>query len=96
MKNIPVNLQKMLHGVDVFPRAVPTFTLLGKNNVTTPAGGCVTLFIFGITMLFACVKLQQMLLRHNPDINSFIDHDVIESDETFDTSQNDFTMAFAL
>ena len=53
-------------------------------------------FVFAfITFLFGTLKVQHMLMRHNPSINTFVDEDAIDAGQKFSIEdQGDFMMAF--
>ena len=48
-----------------------------------------------MTVLFAILKFQHLVERHNPTINQRIEHDAL-LDASYDMRLPEFTMAFAL
>ena len=62
------------------------------------AGGCVSLIVITITLLFGIVKLEQMVTRNSPTINEYLLEDEITSDDNLDLGDEsiDIAMAFGL
>ena len=87
---------KMLHNADIFGAPLPSFNLQGAYAVKTNAGGCVTLVIMTITLLFGLRKIQEMFMRKNPEIMQFVQENAYEVDDTFNIKDENFMMAFAI
>ena len=88
---------QQLKGFDLFSEALPNFNIAGRNSVQTNAGGCASLFIVVVTILFVAQKLQIMLLRKDKIVSTYHDSEIDEKfSEKFDTRENNFMMAFAL
>ena len=63
----------------------------------TYCGGCVSLVIMYVTLLFALLKLQHLLSKHNPTVNVFTEHAVFGESDVWTGGENeDFMMAFAV
>lgn len=54
-----------------------------------------TLLILGVTFIFATLKFQHMLMRHDPVINTYVEEDGLQ-DMVFDTKNSDFQIAVGL
>ena len=61
-----LGLPKMLLDVDLFPAPIPQFNSKGENGVKTYFGGLISLIILYLFFLFAVVKFEQLITRHNP------------------------------
>ena len=57
-----------LKKLDLFGASVPSFRLNKKDKVHSCVGGCLTLMLFSITLLFALVKFEHLMLHKNPSI----------------------------
>ena len=91
------DLPKMLLTLDMFSAPLPVFNLKGRESVRTYCGGCVSLVIMYVTFLFALLKLQHLLSKHNPTVNTFTEHAAFgESDVWTGEENNDFMMAFTV
>ena len=90
----------MLKNLDLFPRSLPSFNLQGKHSIRTLWGSLITVLIVLVTILFASIKLQQLLLHENPTVNSNkIKEYYLPEDKVSLTSQGDngkFNIAFAV
>ena len=93
-KGVP--FPKMLQNVDIFGAPLPSFNLQGAYAVKTNAGGCVTLVIMTITLLFGLRKIQEMFMRKNPEIMQFVQENAYDVDDTFNIKDENFMMAFAI
>ena len=78
----------MLLTLDMFGTPLPSFNIQGEDQVRTHCGGCVSLLIMYVTFLFATLKLQHLLSKHNPSVNDFVDTDAY--DANFVWSGEDF------
>lgn len=87
---------KMLQNVDIFGAPLPSFNLQGASAVKTNAGGCFTLVIMTITLLFGLRKIQEMFMRKNPEIMQFVQENAYEVGDTFNIKDDNFMMAFAI
>ena len=68
----------MLHTVDMFKETLPAFNIEGNRYVSTNGGGIISVTIMYIIFLFAVLKMQQLLSRHNPTVNTFVERDVFD------------------
>ena len=67
-RSVGIGLPKMLIKSDMFPAPLPHFNIKGKAGIKTYFGGMVSIIINYLFFLFAVVKFQQMMTRHNPQI----------------------------
>lgn len=87
-------LPSMLLTLDMFGAGIPAFNVMGKDQVRTHCGGCLSLVILSVTFLFATLKLQHLLSRHNPSVNTFVEKDAFDdSDIWLGTDNEDFMLA---
>ena len=86
----------LLERQDMFGVSVPQFNLRGESQVKTICGGGFSVFILGITFLFAWIKLAHLIEKKNPQIITNIQEDAFREGETLDTTEDDFMMAFGL
>ena len=90
-------LPRMLLTSDMFARPIPAFNISGETEVRTHFGGCISIAIIYVTFIFATLKLQHLLSRHNPSVNVFVDQDALSSDDIWDgANEDDFMVAFAV
>ena len=76
-KNIPLKhkrvgawqLHRLLEGMDVFGRELPSFNLKGAGAVHTLAGGIATFAILLVVMTYAMIKLLHLFEKHNPGVS---------------------------
>ena len=82
---------------DMFARPLPSFTLNGKEKVTSTPGLCLT-FILGITMLiFAMSRLPFLIEKKNPLKTQYVDMDVYTNKNVVSFSETaDFNIAFTI
>ena len=55
----------LLKNLDLFPKSLPSFNLQGKHRIRTLWGSVISVLIVLVTILFASIKLQQLLLHEN-------------------------------
>ena len=89
-------LKETLKKWDLFERPVPSLNLKGKETIRTLTGSILSLVLRSIMVIFGLLKLNHLLSRHNPTINTFLEEDAFEDGANFDTAKNDFNLAFAL
>ena len=90
-------MPKMLHTLDMFSEPLPAFNIEGSRDIRTNCGGCVSLIIMYVLFLFAVLKLQHLLSKHNPTVNTFVERDFIdENDIWYAADTGDFMMAFTV
>jgi len=82
---------------DMFARPLPSFTLNGKEKVTSTPGLCLT-FILGITMLiFAMSRLPFLIEKKNPLLSRFIDTDFYSNSDVISFKETaNFNIAFTV
>ena len=91
-------LKDLIRKLDMFSESVPQFQLNNKAQFTTFIGGIVSLAFMIVTFLFATVKFQELVTRHNPTINTYTLKNEYSSDDKMDLGDNsyDFNYAFGL
>ena len=90
-------MPKMLLTIDMYKMPLPSFNIKGETHVSTHCGGCFTLMIIFVIFMFASLKLQHLLSKHNPVVNAFVDRDVFDENDVWHAGDDqDFMMAFAV
>ena len=59
--------------MDAFGRQLPTFNLKGEPVVHTMIGGIFTFMIMVVMLIYASIKMIQMIERNNPQVAQFIE-----------------------
>ena len=85
-----------LKKVDMFAAKLPMFNIEGKQAVSTSIGGLLSLIILSVTFMFAIMKIQDLLMRKNPNITTFVDPNAFTQADTFNTGEEGFQIAVAL
>ena len=86
----------MLLTLDMFGAPLPSFNLKGKEKVRTYGGGCMSLSIIYVTFLYATLKLQHLLSKHNPSVNTFLVRDALSENEIWSGEDQDFQLALTI
>ena len=82
---------KFIENFDIFGKQVPSFSLGGRTEVRTKSGAILTIIILSLTLVFGLVKLQHLLERKNPLINT--NFEPLADDAVFDISSYDLMQA---
>ena len=87
----------MLLSLDLFKEPMPAFNIAGNQHVRTHCGGCVSLVMMYVLFLFSTLKLQHLLSKHNPQVNTFKTRDAFdETDMWYAEEDEDFMIAFVM
>ena len=81
---------------DMFGAPLPAFNIRGETKVRTYAGCVATLCILWIGLIFALLRLQQLVARDFPSVNTFIERDAYDSSDVISLGSQNFMMAFAV
>ena len=84
---------EMLKTLDMFGAPLPAFNVRGENAIRTHCGGCVSLLIMYVTFIFATLKIQHLLSRHNPSVNNFVERNVFDHTDDYSPREKDFKLA---
>ena len=60
------HIYNFLRGVDMFGQEVPGFRIKGQRSVNTVLGGILSSIVILITLLFAGLKMVQLVNKNNP------------------------------
>ena len=82
---------KFIEKFDIFGKHVPSFSLGGRTEVRTKSGAILTIIILSLTLVFGLVKLQHLLERKNPLINT--NFEPLADDAVFDNNSGDLMLA---
>ena len=95
--------ESSLKNLDMFKVGMPGFNLGGKTSVSTICGMLVSTIIYGVTISFGVIKLDQLLSHHSPLVNKHVlsnylnDRDGIKlSDKPGEGDQAQFPLAFSV
>ena len=75
-----------LKALDMFAADLPTFNVSGQSKIQTYLGGLLSAMIIIVTLLFASVKMHQLVEHDNPSINSNIEKDYYSINDTYQLS----------
>ena len=75
-------MQDLLLRTDIFWQNMPTFNVRGKEKVSTPFGGILTLSLLSILVLYGLLKLKHLLTRFNPNVSTFRREFALSSDDS--------------
>ena len=89
-------MPKMLKKVDMFGAEIPEFNIRGDRSVKTNIGGCCSIIIICVSLLYAAHKFNHVITRHNPQVVSYEVTDAFGVDDRFKTSESDFMLAVAM
>ena len=89
-------MPKMLKKVDMFGAEIPEFNIRGDRSVKTNIGGCCSIIIIYLSLMYAAHKFNHLVTRHNPQVVSYQVRDVFDVDDRFETSKSDFMLAVAV
>ena len=68
----------------------------GEERIKTNVGGCCSILIIYVSVMYALHKFNHLILRHNPQLNSYEVFDAFDADYRFETSESDFMLAVAM
>ena len=92
-----------LKNLDMFKVGMPGFNLDGKTTVSTICGLLVSTIIYGVTIAFGVIKLDQLLSHHSPLVNKHVlsnyltDRDGLKlSDKPGEGDKAQFPLAFSV
>ena len=61
-------LHNLLINMDVFGKSLPAFNLKGQPIVHTMTGGIITFVIVVVMLIYASIKMIQLIDHHNPQV----------------------------
>ena len=82
-------LPKMLIEADMFPAQIPSFNSKGRDAIKTYFGGLNSLIINYLFFLFALVKFQQLVTRHNPQIVEYVETNAFDATDEFNPGEDE-------
>lgn len=90
------HFQNVFRNLDSFGKDVPAFNIKGETKVNTAVGGVISTFIITLVLIYASIKLNQLINRDNPNINEtdIADHYSIE--DRIDLNDINFRMAWSV
>ena len=82
--------------LDIFGHNLPSFLLKGKDKVQTRIGGVASIVLFISVLMYASLKFQQLVDKHNPVVNSYYKENYYESGEGIDLEERNLKLAFTV
>lgn len=86
----------MLERMDIFGQEIPAFNLKGSNRVHTMPGGLMTFAIMVVMLIYASIKMIQLINRTNPNIAQFLEKDVYDSTTRLNLNEINYRVAFTV
>ena len=83
-----------MKNLDSFAAPVPSFNLQGETAIKTTAGASLSILISLLTLAFAIIKLDHLLLRKNPNLNT--NESALQPGESYSVQDEDLMIAFAM
>ena len=81
-------LPKMLLEADLFPAPIPQFNSRGEEAVKTYFGGLISLIIKYLFILFALVKFEHLMTRHNPQIVEYDETNALDATDEYNPGED--------
>ena len=91
-----IQLQHVLQRIDQFGRPLPTFNIKGSTSVPSVTGGVITLLLCILWFTYGVIKLQQLYMRDNPQVISFIEQNYYDNYEVFNANEHNFRLAWSV
>ena len=88
--------QNMLNWIDLFQKQLPTFNMRGTTTVASKAGGVLSFSIFFILLMYATLKMIQLLGRANPNVSSYYEQNFFDSSEVINFKEKGIRLAFGI
>ena len=66
------NVPDMIETLDIYPKALPTFNLNGRQNVPSFIGAFLSMISIIILLMYGTNNALILVNRGNPNINSFV------------------------
>ena len=82
-----VQMPKILKSMDMFAADLPKFNIRGEESIKTNIGGCCSIIVIYISLMFAIHKFNHLITRHNPLINSYEQRDAFGEDDRFESAK---------
>ena len=89
-------LNTFLERIDLFGADLPVFNLKGKTQVLTKTGGCLSLMVILLWMVYGVIKFSQMMSKHNPFISEIKEKNFFDYNTRLDLNEINFKMAFSI
>ena len=78
-----LGVPNMLYTLDMYGEPLPFFNMGGQTKVRTAFGGIISLVIFSMLFMFGMLKFKQLMSKHNPSVNFFIERDAIDENDVW-------------
>ena len=89
-------LNKFIQRIDIFGTDLPMFNLKGESKVFTLVGGVFTVIIVCIWLVYATIKFEHMITKHNPLISEVNEQNFFDYETRLNLQQIGFKMAFSI
>ena len=91
-----LHINNVCRNVDIFGRPIPSFKMNSEDKVNTVQGGWLSCFLGVIMLIYATIKLTQLVNQHNPNISQFTDRSFYDYTEKVSLTQANFKFAFSV
>ena len=89
-------LQNGFYKLDLFQKPLPGFNVRGRSTIPSLAGVVCSISIMMLTFLYAGLKFTHLITKHNPNIATYVERNVIPPFEEFRFTDNGFFFAFGV
>ena len=89
-------LRNGFYRLDLFQQPLPGFNVRGHSTIPSLAGVICSLLIMLVTLLYAGLKFNHLITRHNPQITTYVERNAIPPNEEFRFLNNGFFFAFGV
>ena len=86
----------MLDRIDLFKKNIPTFNMRGRTTVASWPGGILSFSIFFIILIYATLKMLQLISRKNPNVSSYIEKNFFDSSHRVNFKEDGIRFAFGI
>ena len=90
------SIQGALHTLDHYGRSLPVFNLRGQTKIHTYCGSLTSLSVYIIMLLFAVIKFNHLVAKHNPNIAQVLQKNTYDENDRFVPVDENFMLAFTL
>ena len=89
-------VQLVLDKIDLFQRTIPSFNMRGRTSIASWVGSLLSLLIFCIILIYAALKMVQLLSRANPNVSSYIEQNFFDSSDVINFKEKGIRFAFGI
>ena len=91
----PFTLSNTMDFLDLFKSPLPSFNMRGRSHIPSFCGVFATILIYLIASVYGLSKFIQMMQKHNPDVSSFLEQEVLTHEKAkINFRDKNFRVAF--